>query len=143
MKKAKQPRVGVGVIIFNMQGQILLGLRRNSHGSESWGPPGGHLEFGETPENCAIREVLEETGLEISSPTFLGMTNDFFPDDDKHYISILMTITLNMNQKILTLEPTKETAWQWFDLSELPDNLFLPIKSLLSGKAYGSKNFPT
>lgn len=49
------PKVGLGILVFNEQDEILLGKRINAHGSESWGPPGGHLEFGETFEKCAIR----------------------------------------------------------------------------------------
>jgi len=82
------PRVGLGVLIFNQHGQILLGKRKQSHGSSSFGPPGGHLEFGESFEHCAIREVLEETGLNIVSPRFLAATNDLFELENKHYVSI-------------------------------------------------------
>ena len=44
---------------------LLLGQRNMTHGSQTWGPPGGHLEFGESFEECAIREVKEETGLTV------------------------------------------------------------------------------
>jgi len=59
---SESPRIGVGVIIVR-QGLVLLGQRKGSHGSGSWAVPGGHLEFGETVENCARRETLEETGI--------------------------------------------------------------------------------
>jgi 8-oxo-dGTP diphosphatase len=58
------PRVGVGVIVLR-NGLVLLGRRIGSHGAGSWALPGGHLEFGESVEQCAAREVLEETGLDI------------------------------------------------------------------------------
>ncbi|MGL4775402.1 MAG: nucleotide triphosphate diphosphatase NUDT15, partial [Aeromonas veronii] len=58
------PRVGVGVILTNAQGQVLLGKRKGSH-APYWSIPGGHLELGESFESAAIREVAEETGLEI------------------------------------------------------------------------------
>jgi len=62
-KNTQYPRVGLGVLIFNERNQLLLGQRLNSHGADSWGPPGGHLEFGETFEEGAIKEVAEETGI--------------------------------------------------------------------------------
>ena len=58
------PQVGVGVLILR-DGKVLLGRRKGSHGAGCWSAPGGHLEFGETLEDCAAREVLEETGLKI------------------------------------------------------------------------------
>src|SRR6516225_11635838 len=82
-------RVGVGVIILN-DGKILLGTRKNAHGSGTWSPPGGHLEFGETPQECAHREVFEETGLVIKNILAGPYTNDFFEHEQKHYITLFM-----------------------------------------------------
>ena len=59
----KRVQVGIGVLIFNTKGQLLLGRRLNSHGSGSWQPPGGKMNFGETFEACARREVREETNM--------------------------------------------------------------------------------
>ncbi|ABV74862.1 ADP-ribose pyrophosphatase MutT [Rickettsia akari str. Hartford] len=51
---------------------------------------GGHLEFGETFEKCAIRKVLEETNLIIEHTQFIAVTNDAFEKEQKHYISIFL-----------------------------------------------------
>ncbi|KAL8672705.1 MAG: hypothetical protein Q9168_002830 [Polycauliona sp. 1 TL-2023] len=94
-------RVGVGVFILrsssapspdekNGHPSFLLGKRINSHGAGTWATPGGHLEFGETPERCAAREVLEETGLKIKDMRFLTTTNDFMPDEGRHYVTLFM-----------------------------------------------------
>ena len=61
----ESPRVGVGVIITRNE-QVLLLKRKNVHGSGSWSTPGGHLDFGESPEECAIREAKEEADLDIT-----------------------------------------------------------------------------
>lgn len=82
--------VGVGVLIFNSENQVLMGQRLNSIGAGGWSPPGGHLEFGGTFEECAIREAFEETGLTISNPTFVALTNNVFEKESKHYIVIFM-----------------------------------------------------
>ena len=132
------PRVGLGVLIFNTYNQILLGKRKNAHGTASWGPPGGHLEFGESLEECAIREVLEETGVIIEKPIFIAITNDIFQEENKHYVSVFMKANLTEGQIVQNLEPHKVEDWQWFDLEELPEHLFLPLKQLISGLAYGN-----
>lgn len=125
-----RPLVGIGVLIFNDQNQILLGSRVNAHGSNVWGPPGGHLEFGESFEACACREVREEVGLDISSPVFLAVTNDFFKEENKHYVSIFMKCFFPEGQMIQNLEPHKATEWKWCDWDNLPPDLFLPLRNL-------------
>src|SRR5215469_6073810 len=86
---AIRPSVGVAVIIRNGD-RILLMKRQNSHGAGTWAVPGGHLEYGEAPEECAIREVEEEVGVSIINPTFRTITNDIFEEEGKHYITIWM-----------------------------------------------------
>lgn len=129
MANTNGPKVGIGVLIFNTHEQLLLGKRLNSHGENQWGPPGGHLEWGESFEHCAIRETLEETGLIINNPKFLGITNDIFLEQNKHYVSIFLFAKLLRNQEVQNCEPNKTLAWEWFDLIDLPNNLFLPLQN--------------
>jgi 8-oxo-dGTP diphosphatase len=63
---AERPRVGVGVIVTKGN-RVLLLERKGVHGQGTWSTPGGHLEYGESPEACAARETLEETGVTIST----------------------------------------------------------------------------
>jgi 8-oxo-dGTP diphosphatase len=127
------PKIGVGVLIFN-HNHLLLGQRNRTHGSQSWGPPGGHLEFGESFEECAIREVKEETGLIISCPQFTAVTNDVFSEENKHYVSIFLNAEYPKDQWIQNLEPKKLVSWEWVDIKGLPQNLFLPLKNLILDK---------
>jgi len=85
----KKPKVGVGVIVIK-DNKVLLGKRKGSHGEGSWCFPGGHLEFNESLENCAKRETLEETGIEIKNIRFETITNEIFKDEGTHYITIFM-----------------------------------------------------
>ena len=55
--------------------------------------PGGHLEYGESFAECAKREVLEETGLDVDNFEFLAATNDIF-GTGKHYVTILLICTI-------------------------------------------------
>lgn len=56
----------------------------------TWALPGGHLEFGESFEACAERELHEETGLRIRDLKFLTAVNSVFEKEGKHYITIFM-----------------------------------------------------
>lgn len=122
-------KVGVGVFIYR-QGKVLLGERIGAHGAETWALPGGHLEVGETPQYCAKREVLEETGLIINDFDELGFTNDIFEEDRKHYITLFLKARSDHGTPTV-LEPLKCKQWQWFEMSKLPTPLFLPLSNYL------------
>lgn len=123
------PRVGVGVLVWHDR-KVLLGRRRGAHGAESWSFPGGHLEFGEAWEACAVREVREETGLELAAISFAAVTNDVFTEAGKHYITIFMHAQA-CSGAAERREPDKCEGWAWFAWSDLPQPLFLPIRNLL------------
>ncbi|HEX6995608.1 MAG TPA: NUDIX domain-containing protein [Gammaproteobacteria bacterium] len=59
--------------------------RTNVHGDGTWSAPGGHIDKGESLEQCAQREVFEETGVTIKNIRFLAVTNDIFEAEGKHY----------------------------------------------------------
>lgn len=124
-----QPKIGVGVLIVR-EGRLLLGRRRGSHGANSWSAPGGHLEFGETPDECARREVLEETGLVVGKLAKVAFTNDFFIAEKKHYVTLFM-LTEDISGTPQRCEPDKCAGWEWFSADELPQPLFAPLETLL------------
>ena len=123
-----RPQVGVAVLILR-DGKVLLGQRQGSHGADTWAPPGGHLEFGETVEACARRETLEETGLVIDELRPGPYTNDLFPAEGKHYITLFVVADSAIGEPELR-EPTKCFGWEWFAWAELPEPLFLPMVNL-------------
>jgi 8-oxo-dGTP diphosphatase len=124
-----KPQVGIGVLIIR-NSKVLLGKRKNAHGNGCWGPPGGHLEFAETFEECAQREVLEETGMHITQIFQGPTTNDIFYTEGKQYVSIFM-IAYNTQETPCAIEPNKCECWQWFNFDKLPNPLFLPLQNLL------------
>lgn len=126
----ERPSVGIGVCVIK-GGKVLLGQRLNAHGAGSWSFPGGHLEFGETWSGCAVREVVEETGLKITNPVFAACTNDIFPKENKHYITIYMKAEWEKGDPQV-LEPNKMVRWQWFNWNELPSPLFIPMQNLVN-----------
>lgn len=127
------PRVGVAVFVWK-DGKFLMGKRRGSHGHDTWSIPGGHLELGESWEECAKREVLEETGLMIANVRFLAATNDIFPEDNKHYASIWVYSDWQSGQPKL-MEPDKYVDQEWRTFQTLPSPLFEPCwKNLRKAK---------
>jgi 8-oxo-dGTP diphosphatase len=141
MKNKKYPKVGIGVMIQNEQGKILLGLRQGSHGAGEWSFPGGHLDFGETIFNCAQRETKEETRLKIDKFELISVADErrYIKSDGKHYLNIgIKGIYQGGEPKIM--EADKCLKWKWFSLNELPDKLFqgteLTIGNYLAQRIY-------
>jgi 8-oxo-dGTP diphosphatase len=75
----ERQRVGVGVMVVR-NGEVLFGRRRGAHGAGTWSLPGGHLDDGESAEAGALRELIEETGLDAANPRLIGETEDVFPE---------------------------------------------------------------
>ena len=126
---AQAPKVGVGVIVMR-DGLVLLGQRQGSHGAGTWALPGGHLEFGETVAQCAIREVREETGLDIHLLSPAPYTNDVLAEEGLHYVT-LFVVGISAQGEPKLMEPSKCLAWRWFRWSEMPNPLFQPLQTLL------------
>lgn len=125
----KRPKIGVGVILQKDK-KILLGKRISSHGSGSWSFPGGHLEFGESIEDCAKRETVEEVGIKIKNIKKIYFTNDFFEKEDKHYVTLFVTADFESGE-VVNIEKEKCEKWEWFDTDSLPSPLFKPIENLI------------
>lgn len=128
IKELPKPRVGIGVLVFK-EGKLLLGKRKGAHGSGCFSPSGGHLEFKETVEECAIRELGEETGLIPLSVNLGPWTQDVI-DEHKHYISLFAIVT-EFEGTLTLMEPHKCEGWDWYDLDALPTPLFAPLVSLI------------
>jgi 8-oxo-dGTP diphosphatase len=137
----KYPRIGVGVMIMNKKREVLLGLRKGSHGSGEWSFPGGHLEFGETIFETAKREVKEETGLNIEKFKLISVADEmrYIKTDNKHYVNIGVEGIYQGGIPEIK-EPDKCEEWRWFKLEKLPAKLFegteLTINNFKAKKIY-------
>lgn len=127
---AGETRVGVGVLLLR-DGRVLLGERRGSHGAGTWAPPGGHLEYGETPESCARREVLEETGLTLGDVHPGPYSVDLFPERHRQYVTLFVLAPAPTGEPECR-EPAKCAGWSWWPWHALPTPLFAPLASLLA-----------
>ena len=111
--------VFTGGCVFDERGRVLLQKRGDS---ENWGFPGGAIELGETPENAAIRELKEETGLDVVVNSLIGIYTDsdmrYSNGDQAHSICIVYEL-----KKIggkLKCDNLETLELKYFDIDELP-----------------------
>ncbi len=127
-----QIKVGVGVLIIQ-DNKVLLGHRVENykdtggiHEENSWTCPGGKQEYNETFIECAIRETKEETNLDVETIEVFNVHDDI--STDRHFITI-QVIARNFSGELKAMEPEKIDKWEWFDLDNLPENLYTPSKN--------------
>lgn len=131
----KKPGTGFGVIL-SRQGKILLGKRNDDpekasselHGEGTWTLPGGKLDFMESFEDGAKREVFEETGIKINSCEVTSVYNNI--THDAHFVTIGL-ISMDFEGEARTMEPEEITEWKWFDINCLPEPLYFPSEKMI------------
>ena len=129
-----EPKVGTAIIITR-DNKILLMKRRGPHGAGTWSPPGGHLDFGESPEQCAAREAKEEVGVDVANLEFRAVTNDIFEDSGRHYITLWLEAgSISGEPSIHAEKEVQEIGW--FDWDALPRPLFLPLENYVNKSNY-------
>ncbi len=134
-KNPQVARVGVGVLLLK-DGKVLLGRRNDDpkkadslmHGEGTWTCPGGKLDFHETLFGQAIREVREETGIEVKRLELVSIGNDIVPDS--HFVTIGF-LAKEFSGKPKVMEPDEITEWKWFPLDGLPEKVFPPSRKII------------
>jgi 8-oxo-dGTP diphosphatase len=84
----KQPSLAADCVVFDPQGRLLLIRRKNPPFQGRHALPGGFVEYGETTEQAAARELLEETGLRAVALDLIGVYSDPARDPRGHMVSI-------------------------------------------------------
>ncbi|GIF51439.1 ADP-ribose pyrophosphatase YjhB (NUDIX family) [Asanoa ferruginea] len=122
-----QLRVTCGVVVLDERDRVLL-IRRDGEGT--WGIPGGGLEPGETWEQAARRECLEETGWDIELDGLLGVYSD--PATQTHrypsgaVVQFVGAVFLGRPGSRTATPDGEATELGWFPLDRLPAPLFAP-----------------
>ena len=155
-------RVGVGVLVVvvlpddhntddTSTPRVYCGIRQGSHGAGTLALPGGHLEFGESWETCALREVEEEMHLSsdhLTTPQFGHVVNTILTEDEKHYVTLFLMTTLTGYPTVqaVTAEPDKCQGWDlysWNDLQSMVQQLDQQRQQTAKHRAMGGTDAPS
>jgi len=125
-------RVGTGFgVVLEKDGKILLGRRHPDpdkadsafRSAGEWSLPGGKLDWGETFEEGAIREVKEETNIDIKNPEVISVHN--CKNEHAHFVTVGL-IAREWQGEAEVMEPDEMTEWGWFPLDDLPSPRYFP-----------------
>jgi len=143
MEEKKKVGAGFGVMILR-NNKVLLGRRHSDaekassalRGEGTWTMPGGKMEFGESFEEGAMREVLEETGIKINSLDIMCVNNE--KNVHAHFVTVGL-FSNDFEGDAQVMEPDEIVEWKWFELENLPSPLFPPSEHILEN--YKQKKF--
>ena len=119
----RQPVVGVGAVVI-CDGKILLEKRKNEPGKGKWSIPGGLVELGESVEQTVIREVEEETGLEVEKPQHIDIVDNITRDENgeiKYHFVIIDYFVKLKGGTMKAMSDAEELRWVPFDEVEKYD----------------------
>lgn len=143
MENKKIMGIGTGVMLLK-EGKILLGKRNDDpekadsalKGEGTWTIPGGKLDFGESFEDGAEREVFEETGIRVDKENLklISISNDRV--ETAHFATMGFLCEKFEGEPEIK-EPEEITEWRWFPLNDLPSPIFFPVKKLLDNYLNG------
>ncbi|MDR1360956.1 MAG: NUDIX domain-containing protein [Rickettsiales bacterium] len=138
-------RCGMGIMVLNDSGQVLLGLRNSDaekasselNGEGTWTFPGGKFDFGDDLFSGAARELKEETNLDmdIAAADIISISNE--KTENAHFFTVGF-LAKKWSGELKTMEPEEITQWCWFDFNALPANIYKPtvkfIKNYKDGR---------
>ena len=127
---------GVTAVVINRRAEVLLQLRRDS---KTWAPPSGGLEPGENLAQCAIREVLEETGIEVIPQSVIAVLSgdDYaitYANGDQIAVVSCVFRCRPVDEKAPRVNDDESLAMRYFPVDDLPKNM-LPRHRWIIAKA--------
>lgn len=128
--------IGVGTMVMR-DDKVLLGLRNPDkekasselQGQGTWTMPGGKVDEGEKLIEAAYRELAEETGIANIDLQFIALQDDI--TDFAHYVTAGFIGELSRDIEPQVLEPETIMEWRWFDLNDLPENMYFPSRKFI------------
>ena len=110
------------VITKEKEPKVLLIQRGNEPFKGCWAFPGGFMNMDETTEQCAVRELEEETGLKVSNIRQIGAYSKVDRDPRGRTVTVAYLAIVDKAEKVKGLDDAAKA--QWFSLSELPKLAF-------------------
>ncbi len=107
------PHVGV-VAIAIKDGKILLTKHERSDGSVNWAPPSCHLKLGESPRDCALAELQQETGLIAKKAAKVQWMREVFDPLDSNTITLFVEVS--------EIDEATANSGRWVDLNALSEH---------------------
>lgn len=131
----KKVLAGFGVMMMK-DGKVLLGKRHDDpekassalRGEGTWTMPGGKFDFGESFEEGAAREVMEETGVRLNEVKVICLNNN--KNEHAHFVTVGL-YSDNFEGEPQVMEPDEIVEWRWFSLDNLPSPLYFPSAKVL------------
>ncbi len=130
--------IGFGVALFNDRGEVLLIRRGEKAKNEplTWALPGGAVDFGETIDTAAAREMREELGINIAVNGHSPAYDHLLPDTRQHWITMVVYAKLEGGTPTI-MEPEKCAEIGWFSVDTLPS----PASEMLKPAITYLKNY--
>jgi 8-oxo-dGTP diphosphatase len=124
------PRLTVDTIVLD-QDKVLLIRRGHPPFQDTWALPGGFVDPGETVEQAAVRETLEETGLQVRLDRLLGVYSEPDRDPRGHTVSVVFVARLQTGEDPEHAKGGDDAeSARWFPLERTPELAFDHAKIL-------------
>lgn len=137
MQEKSTVRVRVAFIIQKQDSVLMVCHRKNN--KTYWLLPGGGLEFGESVQQCGIREIKEETGLNVKPGKLLFVSESIPPDGHRHVLNLFLSAELIDGELCVGADKVLIDA-RFIPIKEIPQlTIYPPVKdTLLQYLAHGT-----
>ena len=136
--------VSAGGLVVDTTGKLGLLIGRRDQKDQTgkrilWSLPKGHIEEGETPEQAALREVKEETGIESVIEKSLGVIDFWFMAGGKRIHKTVHHYLFRESGGLLAAQETEVDEVAWFPLSEIIEKLAYPDEKKLISRTQATQ----